>query len=74
MLQGKAHFGFRHIVTGQTYQIRVSGEDARVVETIPGWSHNVTNIGDDSLVVMLWASEVFDRESPDTIAARVLEK
>ena len=74
VLQGKAHFGFRHIVTGQTYQIRVSGEDARVVETIPGWSHNVTNIGDDSLVVMLWASEVFDRESPDTIAARVLEK
>ena len=45
--------------------------EGRIVETIPGWVHNVTNIGKDELIAMLWASEVFDRERPDTIAMKV---
>ena len=40
-----------------------------VVETIPGWSHDVTNVGDDTLVALLWANELFDRARPDTVAA-----
>jgi UDP-2-acetamido-2,6-beta-L-arabino-hexul-4-ose reductase len=46
-----------------------SGDVAEVVETVPGWTHDITNIGDDELVVMLWANEVFDRDRPDTFAA-----
>ena len=42
-----------------------------VVETIPGWAHDITNIGTDELVVMLWANEIFDRDRPDTIACPV---
>jgi UDP-2-acetamido-2,6-beta-L-arabino-hexul-4-ose reductase len=41
------------------------------VETIPGWSHDITNVGDDEMIVMLWANEIFDRDHPDTIASRV---
>ena len=47
------------------------GGQAQIVETIPGWTHNITNIGDDELIVMLWANEVFDRERPDTIGMKV---
>lgn len=72
VLNGKAHFGFRHILTGETYEIVTSGEEARVVETIPGWAHDITNIGEDTMVVMLWANEVFDPHKPDTVAAKVL--
>lgn len=71
VIAGKAHFGFRHIVTGETHEIVTSGEEARVVETIPGWTHNITNIGDERLVVMLWANEIFDPQRPDTIAMKV---
>ena len=42
-----------------------------IVETIPGWAHDITNIGDGEMVVMLWANEVFDRARPDTIARRM---
>jgi UDP-2-acetamido-2,6-beta-L-arabino-hexul-4-ose reductase len=73
VLHGKARFGFRHILTGETHELVTTGEQARVVETIPGWAHDITNIGDDTMVVMLWANEVFDRDRPDTVAARVLE-
>ena len=68
VVKGTALFRFEHVVTGERYELTVSAEEARVVETVPGWSHDVTNTGDDELLVMLWANEVFDRDAPDTIA------
>ena len=73
VIQGTARYGFRHIETGDTHELVVRGEDARVVETIPGWTHDITNIGDDTLVVMLWANELFDKARPDTVAMKVQE-
>ncbi|NNM78592.1 SDR family oxidoreductase [Sphingomonas sp. ID1715] len=71
VISGKAHFGFRHIQTGEVHEIVVEGREARIVETIPGWTHNITNIGDGELVVMLWANEIFDHARPDTVAMKV---
>ncbi len=71
VIQGTARFGFRHIVTGQTHEIVTRGGEAQIVETVPGWTHDITNVGQDDLVVMLWANEVFDRERPDTVAMKV---
>ncbi|VAW45705.1 WbjC [hydrothermal vent metagenome] len=71
VIKGKACFGFRHIVTNETCNIVTSGDLPEVVETVPGWSHDVTNIGDDELVVMLWANENFDKLRPDTVAYKV---
>jgi UDP-2-acetamido-2,6-beta-L-arabino-hexul-4-ose reductase len=71
VLAGKAHFGFRHIESGATHEVVTEGGTPVVVETIPGWTHNVTNIGDGELVVMLWANEVFDRARPDTMGMKV---
>jgi UDP-2-acetamido-2,6-beta-L-arabino-hexul-4-ose reductase len=71
VIQGKARFGFRHVVTGETYELFTEGEKPEVVETVPGWSHDITNIGDNEMIVMLWANEIFDRQHPDTIAYKV---
>ena len=71
VIQGQARFGFRHIVTGEKLEIRVAGSSPQVVETIPGWTHDITNVGDTDLVVMLWANEIFDRDKPDTIPCKV---
>ena len=71
VIRGTAHFGFRHIETGELHEIVTCGGEPRVVETVPGWTHNITNIGEDELIVMLWANEVFDREKPDTVAMKV---
>lgn len=71
VIQGTARFGFRHIETGQTHELLTRGGEARVVETIPGWTHDITNVGSDTLIVMLWANEVFDRARPDTVAMKV---
>lgn len=71
VLKGKARFGFRHIETDEYYEILTSGEEPQVVETVPGWSHDITNVGDDEMYVMLWANEIFEPEKPDTIYHKV---
>lgn len=71
VIKGTAHFGFRHIVTNDVHELVTHGGEATIVETIPGWTHNITNIGDEELIVMLWANEIFDRQKPDTIAMKV---
>lgn len=71
VIKGNARFGFRHVVTNETYELFASGNRPQVVETVPGWTHDITNIGEDELLVMLWANEIFDRDNPDTIACKV---
>lgn len=71
VIKGRASFGFRHIVTGERHELVTQGGEARIVETVPGWTHNITNIGDDELIVMLWANEIFDPKRPDTFAMKV---
>ena len=71
VIRGTARFGFRHVVTGERYDLTVRGGEGSIVETAPGWAHDVTNVGEDELIVMLWANELFDRDRPDTIAMKV---
>ena len=71
VIKGDALFRFRHVVNDKRVEIQTSGDTPQVVETIPGWSHDITNIGTEEMVVMLWANEIFDRDRPDTITSRV---
>lgn len=68
VIKGEARFKFRHMQTGETHELVTRGDKAEIVETVPGWTHDITNIGQDEMVVMLWANEVFDRQRPDTFA------
>ena len=71
VIKGRACFHFRHMFTGEFYELHTDGEQPEIVETVPGWTHDITNEGDDEMVVMLWANEIFDREHPDTYAKPV---
>jgi UDP-2-acetamido-2,6-beta-L-arabino-hexul-4-ose reductase len=69
VIRGRARFRFRHIDTGETRDLTTDGAQPEIVETVPGWAHDITNIGADEMVVMLWANEIFDRQNPDTYAS-----
>ncbi|WP_439858865.1 UDP-2-acetamido-2,6-beta-L-arabino-hexul-4-ose reductase [Pseudomonas sp. MBLB4136] len=71
VIKGKACFRFRHIVTGEWHELFTAGEKPEIVETVPGWTHDITNVGDEEMIVMLWANEIFDRDHPDTYARPV---
>lgn len=71
VIRGDAKFRFRHMQTGQVHELLTSGARSQIVETVPGWTHDITNVGEGEMVVMLWANEVFDRARPDTFACPV---
>lgn len=70
IIKGSARFGFKHILTNETFELSCSDQAYQIVETIPGWAHDITNVGDDDLIVMLWSNEVFDAHKPDTISMK----
>lgn len=71
VIRGSASFGFRHLITDERFVVVTHGGEGRIVESIPGWAHNVVNVGEGELTVMLWANEIFDRQRPDTVARKV---
>lgn len=71
VIKGQARFCFRHMLTDEMYSLNTHGDHPQIVETVPGWAHEVTNVGPDELVVMLWANEIFDPQNTDTMSSRV---
>ena len=83
VLEGEAVIRFRHIQSGVVesesresgvegvieYQVR--GEDYRVVDIPPGYTHSIENIGKGVLVTLFWASEMFNSDKPDTYFEKV---
>ncbi|AXR69264.1 UDP-2-acetamido-2,6-beta-L-arabino-hexul-4-ose reductase [Leptospira mayottensis] len=71
VITGRAKFRFRHILTNEYFETFTEGSSPQIVESIPGWTHDITNVGQEEMVVMLWASEIFDRSRPDTHSCKI---
>lgn len=72
VISGTAKISFRNIRTNEMYQIDVSGDSPKVVDIPPGWTHSIQNVGNEDLITLFWASEIFNPINPDTYSARVL--
>lgn len=68
VIKGTALFKFKNLITNEYYELVTTGDNPEIVDTATGWTHDITNIGDDEMIVMLWANEIFDPENPDTFA------
>jgi UDP-2-acetamido-2,6-beta-L-arabino-hexul-4-ose reductase len=73
VLEGEALIRFRHIRGGEVSTYRVSGQEFRVVDIPPGYTHSIENVGGTEMVVLFWASEPFDSANPDTYFMEVLQ-
>ena len=63
---GKAKIEFEHVMTHEKIEFEVSGEKLQYVTIPVGYQHSINNIGEDELVLILWANELFDKDVPDT--------
>ncbi len=66
VVSGRAVIRFRTISTADIIEYTVSGEQLQVLDIPPGTTHNIQNIGEGDLVTVMWASQPFDPEAPDT--------
>lgn len=71
VLEGDALIRFRHILGGDIIEYPVSGREFRVVDIPPGYTHAIQNTGQDELIVLFWADEIFDPDIPDTFGMTV---
>ena len=71
VLSGKAVVRFRHVLNSEVFEYPVTGDSFQVLDIPPGYTHNITNIGDSELIVLFWSNELFDRNAPDTYVADV---
>ena len=60
-----------NIDNNEKFEIFTDNEKQQVVESIPGWAHDITNVGENEMIVLLWANEIFDEERPDTFSHEV---
>ena len=72
ILEGNAIIRFRHLHNNDVIEYHVKGEEFRVVDIPPGYTHSIENIGTNELITLFWASEIFTPNQPDTYALPVL--
>jgi UDP-2-acetamido-2,6-beta-L-arabino-hexul-4-ose reductase len=72
VLEGDAVIRFRPVLGSEVTEYRVSGREFKVVDIPPGMTHSIENAGTTEMIVLFWASEILDRDHPDTYPSEVL--
>ena len=71
VVQGQAVIRFRKMDIDDIIEYPVSGEKIEIVDIPPGYTHDITNVGDTDVITLFWANEMFDPENPDTTYLKV---
>lgn len=66
VIRGKARISLRRVFTNEVISFDVSGDEPAIIDMPTMWVHNITNTGDDELVTLFWAHELFNPDAPDT--------
>lgn len=66
VVSGEGLIRFRNIDSEEIIEYKVSGKKLQVVDIPTGYTHSIVNIGENDLVTVMWANEMFDPDNPDT--------
>lgn len=66
VINGQGIVRFRRIDSDEIIEYKVCGEKLEVVDIPPGYTHNISNVGNDDMVTIMWVNEIFDPEKTDT--------
>ena len=71
VIQGEGIIRLRNLYSNDVIEIKVSGKRLEWIEILPGFVHNIENVGDNPLLTIMWASEIYDSAKPDTFSEEV---
>ena len=66
VLSGTVIFNLYNIKTLEKVSIESMDKVPGIVEIPPGWSHTITNNGNEVALLVVWANEIYDGQRPDT--------
>ena len=61
----------RDRATGERKEYFVTGDQPEITEMPLNWTHNIENIGDSEMKLIVWTNEIFNPEDPDTFREEV---
>ncbi len=70
VLSGNGLFRSKHI-NGSITDVNLQSGEVVEVATIPYHVHSVKNVGENELVVLIWANEIFNHKKPDTFKGSI---
>lgn len=65
VISGKARLQLRRLFTDEIVEIVTDGRPV-ALDQPTGWTHNLLNIGDDTLFMFFWTNDIFDPNNTDT--------
>ena len=71
VVSGTGLIQFRKVGEEKIIEYQVSGEKLEVIDIPTGYTHNIINVGDNDMVTIMWANEMFDPSKADTYFERV---
>ena len=66
VIKGKALIQLRRIGTNEVHDFYLDGNEPAYVDMPIWFTHNIKNIGEDTLYTIFWINEPYDAEDPDT--------
>jgi UDP-2-acetamido-2,6-beta-L-arabino-hexul-4-ose reductase len=66
VVTGTCLIKLRKVTDDKVISYTCDGKDLKVVDIPPGYTHNITNIGKEDSVTVMWANELYDPDHPDT--------
>lgn len=66
VVSGEGVIRFRKIGEKKIIEYRVNGKELNVVDIPVGYTHSIINEGDSDMITIMWASELFNVNKPDT--------
>ena len=71
VLSGQAKICIRRLFDSTVHSFNVSGDKPMAIDMPTLHTHSIINTGDEPLLTLFWAHEIFDPEYPDTYAHNV---
>lgn len=71
VIEGEGKIRQRNIKTNEIEEKIVSGSAPELVEMKLNWTHNIQNIGNSEMKLLIWISEIFDPNNSDTFYEEV---
>lgn len=66
VVKGKAKITFESVIDDTRKEFIVDDSDIKIITIPVGYTHNIENIGDEEMILVMWCNELFDENKPDT--------
>ncbi len=70
VVAGRAEMQMRRLFTQDVIRITADNEPV-AVDQLTGWTHNLINVGEETLYTLFWTNDIFDPANPDTFMESV---